>query len=574
MRMITRVLAVVASAATLVSLTACASIPRSGTVQQGVALNQADTATVEFFPAGPAVDASQEQIVRGFIEAATGPQNDYAVARSYLAPEFQSKWDPNVSVTVDTGVREFAPVAGNTASMTINSVAAVDSTGQYSSASSPVSRTLNYSFAQVQGQWRLTSAPAGVVIDRGIFEQVYTTHPLYFFEPSFRYLVPDVRWFARGAATTTRMVKSLLAGPAAWLADGGAVISSFSATSALVANAVPIIKNVAVVDLTSASAGADASTLQRMRQQLTASLQGVNDVVSVDILIDGVPVSQGVSAYVDAVTPLQVDPRPFVVTEKTAGFADGETISASPLAGALPPGAQAVTLAPASLSAAVLSPAGVSVVRPATSAAVLDARPGLIAPSLDAFNFVWSVPANAPSQLTVFAVDGRSFPVAVPWGSATSIRTLKISHDGARLLAVLETRTGTSATSTVTQSLVVAAIIRGENNTPARLGRLVTLTPASGTLVDAAWVDSTTVVSVASTGGGTAFVSSTVTTQVIGGKSQNLVGFSQGTPTSIAGANTLSQVRIVLSDGRLLSLRNSTAWLSTTSGVQVLGTQQ
>jgi hypothetical protein len=573
-RMIMRSLALFVSALTLVSLTACASIPRSGTVQQGVALNQTDTTTVEFFPAGPAVDATQEQIVRGFLEAATGPQNDYAVARSYLAPDFQSKWDPNVSVTVDTGVREFAPVAASTATVTVNAVAAVDSTGQYSSATSPVSRTLSYSFVQVQGQWRISSAPAGVIIDRGIFEQVYTTHPLYFFEPSFRYLVPDVRWFARGAATTTRMVKSLLAGPAGWLAEGGAVISSFPAASALVANAVPILKNVAVVDLTSATAGADASTLQRMRQQLTASLQGVNDVASVDIFIDGVPVSQGVSAFVDSVTPTQVDPRPFVVTDKTSGFADGETISPAPVSGSLPEGIRAITLAAGSRSAAVLSPAGVSVVRLANNPAVLDARPGLIAPALDAFNFVWSVPANAPSQLIAFAVDGRSFAVSVPWGNATSIRSLKVSHDGARLLALLETRSGTGATATVSQSLVVAAIIRGDNNTPARVGRVITLSPASGTVVDAAWVDGTTIVSVASTSGDTAFVSATVTTHVIGGKSQNLVGFAQGTPISIAGANTLSQVRILLTDGRLLSLRNNTAWLSTTTGVQVLGTQQ
>jgi hypothetical protein len=461
------------------------------------------------------------------------------------------------------------------ATLTLSAVAGLDATGQYSSSGAPVSRSQNYAFAQVQGQWRISAAPAGVVIDRGIFEQVYTTHPLYFFEQSYRYLVPDMRWFARGSATTTRMVKALLAGPAAWLGQGGAVVTAFPPTTALVASAVPIIKNVAIVDLTAASSGAEPSTIQRMRQQLTASLQGVNEVTSVDVLSEGVVISQGGSAFVDSALPIPVDSRPFVVTDRGSGYVEGDALNTNALSPSIPSGIQAATLGAGSRLAAVLNAAGAAaLVRPAAAAVIVDSRPGLVAPSLDPFSFTWSVPATSPTQLMAFGTDGRQIPVAVPWASASSIRSLKISHDGSRVLAILETTTGTAQAPVTEQSLVVASILRGENNAPVRVGNTIALAGAAGTLIDAAWVDGTTVISLASTGLGTPFVASSVMTQVIGGKSQNLVGFSQGTPKSIAGGNTLSQVRILLTDGKLLTLRNSTVWLSTLTGVQVLATQQ
>jgi hypothetical protein len=569
-----RALGMLIATITAVTLAGCASIPHSGDVKQGGALSQADTTTVEFFPAGPAADASPEQILRGFVEAATGPQNDYAVARSFLTTEFQSKWDPNLSVTVDTGSRDVVMTSATSAVLTLAAVAGLDATGQYSSSSSPVTRSQNYSFTQVKGQWRISSAPAGVVIDRGIFEQVYTTHPLYFFEQSFRYLVPDMRWFARGSATTTRMVKALLAGPAGWLAEGGGVVSAFPANTALVASAVPILKNVAVVDLAATASGVDALTILRMRQQLTASLQGVNDVTSVDILSEGVPVSQAGSAYVDSALPMVADGRPFVVSDKGTGFVDGDAISATAVSSSIPAETTAISLSAGGRSAAILMPGGVALARAATTPALLDTRPGLIAPTLDVFAFTWSVPAATPTQLVAYGSDGRAFPVAVPWTAATSIRSLKMSHDGSRLLAIVETKSGAAATATIEQALVVASVVRGENSAPVRLGGMITLAAASGTVVDAAWVDATTVISTASTGLGTPFVTSTVLTQVIGGKSQNVIGFSQGTPVSIAGANNLSQVRILLADGKLLTLRNNTVWLSTFSGVRVLATTQ
>lgn len=549
-----------------VTLSACASIPRSGNVQQGGAVLPADNTAVEFFPAGPAADASPEQILRGFLEAATGPQNDYATARSFLAADFQSKWDPNLSVTVDDGSRRIVvgpnSAAGTSAQLTIAATASVDAMGQFTSIPTASTLSLSYSFVQQQGQWRISAAPQGVVIDRGIFEQVYTTHPVYFFDPAFRYLVPDVRWFARGASTTTRMVKAILAGPAPWLAAGGAVVSSFPPKSALVANSVPTVKQVALVDLTAASLPADGAGLVRMRQQLTASLQGVNNVSSVEILSDGAPLSQGGSAFVDSALPLPTDGRPFVVGDRGIGFVEADVIASTGLNPLLPTsGIQGITLAAGTRSAAYLTSAGVSLARIAIPTALLDSRTGLIAPSIDTANYVWSVPANAPSQLMAWGTDGRQYSIAVPWSEATVIRSLKLSHDGARLVAIVGTGSD--------MRLLVCSIARGENSIPIRLGPPLTLDAPSGALVDAAWVDATTIVSMSNGISGTNLL-----TTVIGGKSQTLTGFSQSNPVSIAGANTLSQVRVLLADGRLLALRNGTSWLSTANGIQVLGTQQ
>lgn len=546
---------------TAVALAGCAGIPSSGSVHQGAALTASDTSPIEFFPAGPAENATQEQILRGFLEAASGPQNDYAVARQYLSPELQTKWDPNTTVQADSASRSVVMSAGNTASVTTTVYVTLDSTGQFSESKEGVSHTLSYAFTPVNGQWRLSAAPQGVLVDRGIFDLIYRSYPIYFFDPTFRYLVPDVRWFARASSTTTRITKALLAGPAAWLAAGGAVVNTFPAATGLVANAVPVIKDAASIDLTSQASAADSLTLLRMKQQATASLTGVNGVSTVDLFVEGVPAAQNAQAYIDTVLPAPVDTRPFVLTEKGAGYLDGDTLApAAVFAFGPTSGYSAVTMGTANRYAATLATEGVGLLRPGAGVSVVDARPGLIAPSLDRLNYVWSVPRAAPSDLLAISSEGTTYKVAVPF-AASSITALEVSHDGTRV-AILYTE-GT------TNRLIVSTVLRGENGVPVRLGSSTSLALPSGTPIDIAWVDATSVAAIATQGS-----ISTVMTSVIGGRSQSFASFIAGMPASIAGGNNLSQLRILATDGRLYSLRNSATWSLLSTGIKVLAVQQ
>lgn len=558
-----RIFTLALTALLALTLASCAGIPTSGPVKPGSALAETDTSTIEFFPAGPISNATQEQILRGFLEAASGPQNDYAVAKQFLTPEFQSKWDPNAAVYVDTVFRSISMGATSnaTASVTSTVSAVIDGTGQYSELATPSERKADYAFARVNDQWRISSAPQGIFLDRSILDLTYRTYPIYFFDPTFRFLVPDVRWFARASSATTRITKALLAGPSAWLGTGNAVVTAFPANTGLVANSVPVIKEVANADFTSNLNAADPVSMTRIKQQLTASLVGVNSVNSVDLFVEGVLVNQGAQAFVETVMPPPVDNRAFVISERGIGYLDGDLVSNSPgFSMSLPTNPAALTLGSGNRFAAALSSDGVTMVRPAANASMLDGRPGLIAPSLDRYNYVWSVPGKALAELLAFTPEGTPSKISVPW-SSTSVSAIEVSHDGTRVAILFSDSAGVK--------LVVASVIRGENGVPLRLGGSVTLPLPPGAPLDIAWADDITVAAISSSGG-----TSLIYANVIGGRSQILPSFTSGNAVSMAGGNSLNQLRVLSSDGRLYTLRNTSSWSLASTGIKVLGVQQ
>ena len=547
---------------TLLALTACSGIPRSSGVNQGSAVVPVEDDAIEFLPSGPVRNGTIEEILRGFVEASSSPVSDYAIARQFLTPEFATQWDATTAVNVDAGLRTVTQTGDNTGALVYSQTALVDAQGNYSDVSPAQSVTNDYTFEQVDGQWRISSAPNGVVMDRFTFDQVYQAHPLYFFDSTNSVLVPDVRYFPAGASASTRITKALLAGPSAWLSANGATHTAFPAGTALVADTVPVSRGTATVDLNSAALSADPTIIRQMKQQLSASLQSVDNITAVTMLVDGATLNNAISSTVDSVMPKPDDSRPLVLTDKAFGYWTGATIdTATQLAPTmLAQQPTAITTSSGNVLAAILTAQGASFVRNG-NAQVVDTRSGLIAPALDSFGYLWSVPSSQPNKLVVIATDGKQIPLDVPWATADSILSLSISRDGTRVLALLETNRS--------YQLVVSALLRGEKSVPVQLGEPVSLSVASGTPIASAWVDSTTVVSLSSASG-----SYNVRTQVIGGQSEDLAKVTTGTPISVVGANTVAGIRILTAEGNVLTQRSSAQWLSAVTGVKALAVQQ
>ncbi|MDH6207870.1 GerMN domain-containing protein [Aurantimicrobium minutum] len=559
---VTKGISVAVAMLTLLALTACSGIPRSSGVNQGSAVVPVEDDAIEFLPSGPVRNGTIEEILRGFVEASSSPVSDYAIARQFLTPEFATQWDATTAVNVDAGLRTVTQNGDNTGALVYSQTALVDAQGNYSDVNPAQSVTNDYTFEQVDGQWRISSAPNGVVMDRFTFDQVYQAHPLYFFDSTNSVLVPDVRFFPAGASASTRITKALLAGPSAWLSANGATHTAFPAGTALVADTVPVSRGTATVDLNSAALSADPTIIRQMKQQLSASLQSVDNITAVNMLVDGATLNNAISSTVDSVMPKPVDSRPLVLTDKTFGYWTGATIdTATQLAPTmLAQQPTAITTSSGNVLAAILTAQGASFVRNG-NAQVVDTRSGLIAPALDSFGYLWSVPAAQPNKLVVIPTDGKQIPLEVPWVTADSILSLSISRDGTRVLALLETNGS--------YQLVVSALVRGEKSLPIQLGAPVSLSLAAGTPVASAWVDSTTVVSVSADG-----ASSNVRTQVIGGQSEDLAKVTTGTPISIVGANTVAGIRILTAEGNVLTQRSSAQWLSAVTGVKTLAVQQ
>ena len=559
---VTKGISVAVAMLTLLALTACSGIPRSSGVNQGSAVVPVEDDAIEFLPSGPVRNGSIEEILRGFVEASSSPVSDYAIARQFLTPEFATQWDATTAVNVDAGLRTVTQTGDNTGELVYTQNALVDSQGNYSDVNPTQSVTNSYTFEQIDGQWRISSAPNGVVMDRFTFDQVYQAHPLYFFDSTNSMLVPDVRYFPAGASASTRITKALLAGPSAWLSANGATHTAFPAGTALVADTVPVSRGTATVDLNSAALSVDPTIIRQMKQQLSASLQSVDNITSVTMLVDGATLNNAISNSIDSVLPKPVDSRPLVLTADTFGYWTGSSIDISsqlaPTMLAQQP--TAITTANGIVLAAILTAQGASFVRNG-NAQLVDSRSGLIAPALESFGYLWSVPAAQPNKLVVIATDGKQIPLEVPWTNADSILSLSISRDGTRVLALLETNGS--------YQLVVSALVRGEKSLPVQLGAPGSLSLAAGTPIASAWVDSTTVVSVSTDGG-----SSNVRTQVIGGQSEDLAKITTGTPISVVGANTVAGIRILTAEGNVLSQRSSAQWLSAVTGVKALAVQQ
>ena len=134
---------------------------------------------------------------------------------------------------------------------------------------------------QVDGEWRISKLPDGTAIPEETFKVIYGAYPIYFYDPTFTYAVPDVRWFIK-KKTVKSMTSALLAGPAPYLK--GAVVSAFPSGMKLARESVPVVSGAAQVDL-SAKELTEASTEDRLRMQtqLALTFRSQPDVINVEL---------------------------------------------------------------------------------------------------------------------------------------------------------------------------------------------------------------------------------------------------------------------------------------------------
>jgi len=256
-------LAAALAAVTIVTVSACAAIPTDGPVRAGQTIKDESLSGVDYRPDKPVAGADQTAILRGFIAAGTGAQDDYAIARQFLSSGFSEKWNPRRGVTIRQGNPAVERVGERELTYTLTASATVDANGEYTQAVRPTSSTLTFQFTREDGEWRIAYAPDGIILSPVNFDSVFQQHALYFFDPTYKFLVPDERWFLARSSTSTRIASALLAGPADWLK--GSVVSSFPEGTQLSLNAVTVDSGTALVDLSSDALRANSSASRSPR---------------------------------------------------------------------------------------------------------------------------------------------------------------------------------------------------------------------------------------------------------------------------------------------------------------------
>jgi hypothetical protein len=546
---------------TLVTLTGCVGIPQSGPVNQGLSVNEVSGAgNIAYNPEGPEAGASQQDILRGFVASFTSATGGYAVAKQFLSSAFADKWDPRASVQVRTGAPKLLTIDATTIDYSFQTSAIVDKNGAYSESS--LAATLQYSFVREKNQWRISAAPDGIVLAEATFQRIFTERPLYFLDSTNTHLVPDIRWFPSGTSMT-RIVNAVLAGPPDWLK--GAAFSRFPDGTALsdAGSVVTSDNGVARIDLTKEAAGASPRDRQLMKLQLFESLQLVPNVSSVSISVEGTPMQ--IDDNVDALqVDTKVDTQALVFRNNKFGFYANGAVTQLPglsqRVSAL--NAQAATLSSDQDTVAVLGSGGVSVVRRGGAPSPpVDARPNLIAPSLDEAGYTWSVPYDNPNAIEVFDPSGGSHPVSGPLPSSGSqIVSLEVSREGARVVILLSSPSG--------PRLIVAAIVRDEKQTPVSIGTpILDLSLGDGEAIDATWVDQTTVATLV-----TSNQQSRVELYALGGNRTSLDVLP--TADQIVGGNNGADGLRVLGDDQSIWVYRGSSWQRSNVTVSFIATQR
>ncbi|CAN01090.1 lipoprotein LpqB [Clavibacter michiganensis] len=558
-----RAAAVALVAACAVLLSGCVSIPSGGPVSEGDPATVTDESGVSYQPDGPQAGDGPDDVIAGFVDAATSSADQYGVARQFLSSDFASRWDPFASVVVWEGQASTSEEVDGTYSYSVTTIATVDGQGHYREVGSDQETRLSFQLVQERGEWRIAKAPDGIALRSTYFREIFSAHALYFFDPTFSFLVPDLRFFVTRASqsVSTRIVKSLLQGPSPWLSQP-AVVTAFPEGTQLASSAVTTAGGTPQVDLSTEARAADGVTQQRMKLQLRQSLSNIPSVLDVQMLVDGTPLTVADLGGRGPVKDPQAESRPLVLAQGQFGYLGGGEVAPLGTLGTRVTAlaADAATLSADGRQAAVRNASGVwSVGDGDRDAVLLDTRPGLVAPSLDAQGYVWSTPASDPRGLVAWGPDGVGHPVAVSWTATGRVVSLEVARDGARVLVQLETGAG--------PQLLVASIVR-DGGVPISLTTTpLELLASPGTPLDATWVDELDVATLTLAPDG----ERQVELHQVGGPSKDMGSAADG--VSVTGANDESGLRVLTSAGALLTPRGST-WQQTATGVSFVATKR
>lgn len=488
--------ALVMAAVVLFAVAGCASIPMHGPVGKSDPLTQRENQPdIDFQQNKPVAGASPENIIAGFIEAGTGISDDFQVARQYLAPALAGKWKADKQTLVYKNSPTVQPgAAKDTYNVTFEVLSTVDSTGVLTPAANNATEVVPVSLVQVDGQWRISSVPDGIVLQQSTFAVLFSAYSLYFYDPTFTYGVPDVRWLAgHGPRTATLIVRAMLGGPAPYLK--GAVASAFPDGISLVRDSVPVNEGVAQIDLTAQPLlDASVKARQQMHAQLLATLQrGLNDVTGVTLRADKSDVSLGDAADAPA-APIIDNPVPgtqvALLKNELVTF-DGtrtQAIAGLPTVAGYSPSKPAVSYSGKMF--AFLAGPGNQVFsvsaghQPVVAASGVD----LTAPSFAPNGWAWTADGDGSGTVMAFnpqtgSAEAPAVELNVPWLVGQTVTSLRISRDGTRALIISES----GGVSTVN----IAGILK-TGDVPRELTAPITLPNTSNPTLGV-WVGETTV---------------------------------------------------------------------------------
>jgi len=551
------------AACILAAVVGCTSIPTSGPVVSAEIETGLANVDFDLLPPGPSAGANPEEILAGFIAAGTAAQDNYRVARSYLAAETAENWNPNATVLIRAGEADTVVLAEDTARYVVPVSASVDELGRYSESQTQTDQTLDFRFTRATGEWRISSLPDGIVLSEAAFAEGFASYRLYYFSPGYRELVPDIRWFATRGELPSKIVRALLEPPSFWL-DQGATVSAFPQGTQLAVSPVSVIDGVARVDLTTPVLAAGEIGRQRMLLQLTSSLAQVRGISSATISVNQSELVINPLGEDGPILASGRDSRTVVLQDRRFGFLQGGRIEPaeglSALVANLVP--QRLFYSPSLDEVLATRPDGLWRVQEGREPVLVDPRTGLVRGVLDNCGYAWSSTAqSSPEMMAVYGDDGVAQVLPLDIGQEAELVSFELARDDTRMLLLVQNDAGAR--------VVLTAVTRGNDCTAVGFAEFLELGVFSGRGVDAAWIDDSRVaVALVDdvTGVGEVFVIDSSGRAVSIGRPMN-------PQTLVGGVGGIAGLRLLATDGSLYQPRGN-GWQATGDRATVLVTQR
>jgi hypothetical protein len=264
------------SALTLLALAACTAVPDSGPVRAGQQ-PAAAAAPIRVNPRAPVAGLSPDNIVTGFRFANSDTTEALGVAKAYLLDG--ASWQPiGAKVVADSGTTLTDVQTGpNTVTVKVLDTQIGAIAADYTYQPSPSGPPIEYDYQlekdpKENDQWRITNAPANLVLTVAQIQSSYQEGYVYFLRPDEQMLVPvQVFLPVSRDQLAQELLTTLLHGPPSWLKP--------AVTTALLGGTAPgptQVNGVTTVDLPRGAATLPAAQRNAMAAQITYTLSNVN----------------------------------------------------------------------------------------------------------------------------------------------------------------------------------------------------------------------------------------------------------------------------------------------------------
>lgn len=484
--------------ASLVLLSACATLPDSGPVHRVPSMVESQqTQLPNFSPPGPEPGGDPTSIARGFLRALTAAPFTSSVARKFLTEEAASSWKLDGGTIAYSAVQFLPTDSGVAVNLTVSE--RLDGFGTWQQVAD-ARQQVQLEMVQQAGQWRITNPINKLLVPQPYFVDAFQRLGVYFLDQTDKAMVSTPVFLLRGEQLASELVRSLFSGPPPGLSDilhsAFPVVSSDPDLSVVVSD-----KGVATVPVTKTFLSLSPEQVTRATAQLAWTLRQVAGVSSVLLAVDGVPVPMAGGENSIPVSDVE-EFNALAGKSEIWGLREGRLVkvhersvvaTGGPL-GRKPTAWSSLAVNDRNHQVAVVSADGHEL---SLAGSQDNTEPihqilkgsDLFSPSYDALGNLWVIDRNHGKAVVWTVANGHAQSVTVPGVTNRAVSAAEVSGEGSRLAVLVGSET---------QRLEVINLLRDQSGAFVGLGKGRTIQlPLSGSsqgpFRDLGWRDSDTI---------------------------------------------------------------------------------